>query len=425
MQKQRKSALGFFVLAGLFSAGVRAAEAPLTWEDCVRIAGQRNPDLLSARKSLESQRARTLGSYNGLMPQVTLSNSRTESGPASLGRTGGPQWQAQGSAGMDLFNLKNYADIGSASANQAQVSAQLRLESAALRFSLRQAFADFLLAQEQVTVSSKIMEIRKTNARTVSLRYASGRESKGNKMKAEAELFQAEAELAQAVRSLRSTRVELNRQLGRDDFAVTAATGTLETAALPPPPDGDSLLAGHPQIASFEAAEAVARAGVKSAWGQVFPNLSLNYSRSFVDSKEFPTANAQWSASGVLSLPLFGGGPTASWYAVTAAKRNFEKTQEDLRSAKLQVRGALESSWAGLAGSIDQVEVQRRFLAAANQRNDEAAIRYSSGLMTFEEWELVVSDFVNFERGMVQSRRDAVVAEAAWRKALGKGLEEQ
>jgi outer membrane protein TolC len=409
----------------MVSSGARAADAPLTWEDCVRIAEQRNPDLLSARKALESQRARYLGSYNGLMPQVTLSNSRTDGGPASAVRGAGPQWQAQGSAGMDLFNLKDYADIGSASATQSQVSAQLRLESAALRFSLRQAFADVLLAQEQVNVSTKIRDLRKTNARTVALLYDSGRESKGNRMKAEAELYQAEAELAQAVRSLRSTRVGLNHQLGHDDFALTTATGTLEAAALPPPPDDDSLLANHPQIASFEAAEAVARAGVKSAWSGVLPNLSVNYSRSVVDSKEFPTANAQWSAAGVLSLPIFGGGPTASWYAVTAAKRTLEKTREDLRSAKLQVRDTLESSWASLAGSIDQVEVQRRFLAAASQRNEEAGVRYSSGLMTFEDWELVVSDFVNFERSMVQSRHDAVIAESAWLKALGKGLEEQ
>jgi outer membrane protein TolC len=64
------------------------------------------------------------------------------------------------------------------------------------------------------------------------------------------------------------------------------------------------------------------------------------------------------------------------------------------------------------------------YLESARQRNDEATIRYSSGLMTYENWEIVVTDLVNFERSSIRSKRDAVVSEASWEQSIGKTLEE-
>ena len=44
--------------------------------------------------------------------------------------------------------------------------------------------------------------------------------------------------------------------------------------------------------------------------------------------------------------------------------------------------------------------------------------------MTYEDWELIVTDRVNFERSLVQAQRDAVIAEAQWTKAQGKGMDD-
>ena len=42
--------------------------------------------------------------------------------------------------------------------------------------------------------------------------------------------------------------------------------------------------------------------------------------------------------------------------------------------------------------------------------------------MTFENWELVVADRVNFEKGVLLAQRDSMIAEAEWERALGQAL---
>ncbi|MBI3565683.1 MAG: hypothetical protein HY079_10845, partial [Elusimicrobia bacterium] len=79
---------------------------------------------------------------------------------------------------------------------------------------------------------------------------------------------------------------------------------------------------------------------------------------------------------------------------------------------------------ASYANAVDQVGSQRAQLEASRQRNDEADVRYASGLLSFDNWTVIVSQRVSDEQSAVSSVRDAVVAQAAWEKALGKVLGE-
>lgn len=274
--------------------------------------------------------------------------------------TGASRWQADGSASLDLFNLASYARISSSSA------------------SLK---------------------------------------------RAEAELAEAEAGRAQAARALRVSRRELSRRLGLGADEVLLASGTLNIGPLPALPDSAALAASHPAVLQSAASESLARAALAEARSAFVPTLSVSAGKSFRGPGYFPE-KASWSAAGVLSLPLFGGGPTAAYHDTAAAGRDVAKAGEDLRSAREAVRAGIEASWAGLADNSDQLEVQRGFLEAARQRNEESSVRYSSGLMSFENWEQVVTELVSSERGWVRSRRDAVLAEADWNNSTGRALGE-
>jgi outer membrane protein TolC len=54
------------------------------------------------------------------------------------------------------------------------------------------------------------------------------------------------------------------------------------------------------------------KAAVSSAASALFPTFSVNYSRGVQDSSEFPTSNPYWTFTGLLSYPLFAGGPTVA-----------------------------------------------------------------------------------------------------------------
>jgi outer membrane protein TolC len=82
----------------------------------------------------------------------------------------------------------------------------------------------------------------------------------------------------------------------------------------------------------------------------------------------------------------------------------------------------LETVWSAYATATEQARVQAALLAAARQRNAEADVRYNSGLLTYDNWEIIVTDRVNQERQAIQAQLTAATAQAVWENALGKNI---
>lgn len=400
---------------------VTAPTRALAWTDCVGLALSKNPDLESALSAEAASRASYRQSFNPLLPSVTLSD-----GYSSGNLTGGrAAYLAEGTAAMSLFDMSKVAGIRSASAGLSQALANLRATSANTRYSLRAAYAQALFAQINTEVARQILQIRKVGAEMVSLRYESGDEYKGNMLTAKADQLTAEAVLRQAERSLRTSRRVLSQELGFDDFEELTATGTLNADMPPPPPDRMfDYVVQRPDVALQNAVLASAHASVASAQSSLWPTLTANYIRSRGDRVEFPSQIYGWSAGATLSYALFGGGPTSTWFAVESAKRSLDKAQTDLRSVENAAFVDLENSWASYANAYDNSIASKAELIAARQRNDEGDVRYASGLLTYDNWEVIVSERVNAEQSAIQSILNAVLAQAAWEKSLGKALGE-
>ncbi|MCB4792552.1 MAG: TolC family protein [Elusimicrobia bacterium] len=416
-------AVVIFTIPQLFAQSPDAGSI-LSWPDCVSLALRNNPFLASSRHSLEASKSSYYGSYNSLMPQVSLSHSYSDS---SSSLPGSANWQTAGSARLNIFNKSQITSIKTSQAFFSQSEISLRQASSTLRLNLRRAFYQLLFAQKKIEVSQIIMKMRQDEGQLVSLRYDSGTEYKGNMQRAEAQLLQAKADLAQALRDLRIAQRAINQQLGLDDFTVIKVTSTLniqEPGDLPK--DEVSLLRNRPDIGLQGIVVRIAELNLKQAKSSTWPNLSASYSLSSQGQDEFSTglagSESAWGVS--LSYPLFGSGPTATYYAIETAKNNLKKAKQDLRTAVQEAISDIETTWSDFAGAVDQAKVQAALLEAARTRNDEANIRYDSGLMTYDNWEIITSDRINQERQVIQAQLNALVAQAAWENALGKQLEE-
>ena len=396
--------------------------APLTWQECVRSAARNNPDLLSSVRAVEASRAQYLGSYNGILPKVSLSNSYTDSSSSNLAET--KTWQAQGTASLDLIDFGQWASIQSASASFHESQANLEVARATALLNLYKAFAGLLYAQEEVLVDTNIRDTWKLNADMIGLRYKSGSESKGNAMNTNAQFLQAQASLAQASRDVRVAQQELGQAIGMDDYQALVATGTWSVSPAPSPhPDLMALLVKIPQIRAQDAVVELARAAVSTARSTFFPTLSLSYSKGASGGSEFPS-DPFWSFAGTVNLPLLAGGLTSTYFANRAALRSFEKAQQDLRSLKNQSLTTLETAWSGYSQAEDQIRVQRAFLEADKQRKAEYDVLYRSGLLPFQEWILVVQEYVNFQTSYLRAEQTLLLAQAQWRFAIGEELGE-
>ena len=371
---------------------------------------------------MEASRAQYKGSFNGILPKVSLSNTYTDSSPAGSGES--KTWLAQGTASLDLVDFGQWATIQSASASLKQSQANLEVAGTTTLLSLYKAFAALLYSQEEVQVTTNILDIWKINSRMINLRYKSGSESKGNNMNTQAQLLQAEVGLNQAGRDIEVAQQQLSQVLGMDEFHTLVATGTWDVPPVPTPhPDFEAMLVKLPPIRAQEAVVEQARAAIKLAHSTLWPTLSLNYSNGTVGTSEFP-ASPFWSFTGAVNYPLFGAGLTSTYYASQAAQRSYEKAQQDLRSLRNETLTNLESAWSAYAQAQDQIRVQRAFLEADKQRKAEYDVLYQSGLLSFQDWILVVEEYVNFQTSFLRSEQNLILAEAQWRFATGEQLGE-
>ncbi len=418
---------GFLILCLAGTSAWCQNASPLTWDECVRMAALRNPDLRSALEGMESSRAQYRGSYNGILPKLSLSNSYTDSSSSNFGGSGSSEskvWQAAGTASLNLIDFNQWATIQSASASLRQNEANYRVSSANTLLGLYKSFASLLYAQEEIHVFASIRDTWKMNADMINLRYRSGSESKGNNMNTQAQLLQANTNLTQSSRDVQVAQQQLSQSLGMDEFNALVVTGTWTVAQAPTPhPDMMNLLTKEPQIQAQLAVVDQARAAIKIAHSSLWPTLSLNYTKGTEGATEFPS-NPFWSFTGVASYPLFGGGLTSTYYASQAAERSYEKATDDLRSLRNQLLSNLESAWSAFAQAEDQVRVQQAFLAADRQRKAEYDVLYQSGLLSFQEWILVVEEYVNFQTSFLRAEQNLILAEAQWRFATGEQLGE-
>jgi outer membrane protein TolC len=305
-----------------------------------------------------------------------------------------------------------------------QAEANLRQASASLRFNLATAFYQLLYDQEDIQVSINILAMRDKASQLVTLRYESGTGYKGDMLTAKAQLFSAKADVEQVKRNLRADQRVLDQQLGLDEFTVISVTSTLsiqEPADLPN--DFEPLLSKRPDIMLQQAILKTARLSLSLAKSSLWPILSANYTLSNSGPTEFSgSPHSGWGVG--LNYPLFSGGPTSTYYSVAAAKSSLAKAEQDMRAVREQALSNIETIWSNFKGALDQTKVQAALLESARVRNDEADIRYSSGLMTYDNWEIIASARINQEHTAIQSLLTALNAEAAWAQALGRQLEE-
>lgn len=399
------------LLVCLALPGPTRAEDLLSWAACLETARRHNPDWAATQETLQERRNARRESLNALGPTLSLYNSYNDSDRPS------PQtrWQAGGTAQWDLWNQQKIAALRSADAALEQARADRALQSAQTRRALRSAFGALLAAQELTATAETIRALRQKNARTVALKYEAGREFKGNKMKAEAEWAQAEVARTQALRDLRAAQVELARQLGASALPV------LEPTDLPKGPPG-SFPADSPRRRSAAARRRAAEAALQSARSDFWPSLTSSYTRGFSGPREFPT-DPQWSAGLTLRVPLFSGGPTAAWDRARGARHALARAREEERATDLDLRAQWESAEAEWASAQDQKHVRALFLNAARQRNNEATVRYTQGMISFDIWEQAVAELVQSEQNHIAARRNAWAALGQWEEVQGMGLE--
>lgn len=415
----RPAVMGAVVCLVLMSVVCPAhAGMTLTWDECVRKVLADNPDIRGARESLRAAEADWKSSRATYLPDISASGSYS--------RTHAPRTGDNFSYGVSgsqrLYpGLDDRPEVEQSAAQLDAARAGLASTVASVRYSLKSAFADMLFAQENIRLTEKIADRREQNVRLVKARFDAGREHKGSYLRLQAAAHQARFEVQQARRALRVAQRKLLQMLGQEKFSDVGVRGSLETDTPPSNPDIEMLSEQVPAVIEATANRRAAEAGLTVTRRRFGPTVSASASASRSSGKWLPRIESgEWTGGISISLPLYSG--TSEKYDVISAEAGVIRLQSSEKNAKDQAVYDLEDKLASLSDAIGQVAVQDDFLEAAKVRAQIGQAQYTSGLLSFEDWDIIENDLIDKQKSSLAGRRTALIAESAWQETLGTGF---
>ena len=421
-----------------------SAEETILWQDCVKEAKSSHPDLLAAAEKIKQAKASKEITRSAYLLQLDFDASEVTTKNASFGASGSSvelisassssgsssssksnrstTYQFEVSAQQLLFDgFKTSFDLSS---NERSITASrynYDVTSSNIRLRLRTAYVNLLSAQEYLKVAQDIEARRKQTLELVKLRYDGGREHKGSLMTSGANLTQAIYDVAQATRDIYLYQRQLTKELGRSKFNLMTAAGELEVKdQIRMLPNFEKIAETNPLLRQLIAQKEAAQFGLRSAYANFFPQIYANGSAGNTNTRWFPDKN-EYSIGTSITFPIFDGGNRIA--TAQKAKGAFGQSQADERSGRDSVIFTLANTWTQLQDAIDNVEVQRKVLEAAQERAKISAAEYAIGLLSYDSWIIIENNLVSAKKSYISAQNAGLVAEANWVQAKGGTLD--
>lgn len=392
---------------------------PLGWSASIAEAAAHNAELQAAQASLDAARYASRGAYSGFLPQISAAAAHTESS-GSLVTTSPAAYSGSVTATQNLFSgFSDSAKVEQAAGNLEVAEASYAAARAQLSLDLKSAFAGLRYAQDNVELTSRIVERLAENVRLVELRFEGGRENKGSLLLTRATLAQARYDNLQAQHALASAQSQLARVLGRADSESLSVTEPVPTGTPQPVNDLTALAKSTPNYRLLAAEERAAAAGVVLARAAFYPSLNLTGTLSREGADWFPEGSRRTVGVNV-TIPIFNGG--RDYHATRSSAASLAAAGFNKEGTERQIQVSLRQAYAGYVAAVERLKVDAAYIEAAEARAQIARSKYNNGLMSFEDWDRIESDLILRQKGWLASQRDRVTAEATWEQIQGKGV---
>lgn len=403
------------------------SEEILNWQDCVKIARENHPDLISAKEKVSQAKTNAGITRSVMLPQIdtnaTAATSKNNYSGRASSLSGKTESYSYGITGKQLLfdSAKSAYDLKSAQKQIESSDFDLQITSTNVRLSLRNSFIQLLRAQESMSIAKDIVKIRKQNFDLVEMRYKAGVENKGSLLQAEANLAQAEFELSQAERQVSLGQHSLIKGMGLSEFKPIKISGDIKSVKPQnEKPDTASLAVINPALQKIRKQKESAEYKIKAADLDNSPKLYGQLSAEKTGSK-WPPENSELTASVQLSFNLFQGGKY--YYQSSNARAVYRQLTADERSVRDSIMISLEQKWTEFRNYTDIANVQSKFLKAAEERAVIADAQYAIGSLVFNNWIIIQDALVSAKKSYLEALASAQFAEAEWIQAKGGTLD--
>ncbi|HEY5999488.1 MAG TPA: TolC family protein, partial [bacterium] len=368
------------------AAARRGQAASVVYPQVNATAGASWTEAVSAATG-DSQRA-TLTSVQGTVSQLIADFGRTSAG---IDRAGG------------------LADAAAEAARSSRVE---------VVFAANVAYFNVLRAEAALGVARETVRQRETLQRQAQAFFDTGLKARIDVVRAEANLYQARADVAGAEHDVHTSRLVLLNAIGIDapaDFelagapAVAEAAGTLEDWQR----EADER---HPDLVSLRLEVIAARSAVLAARRGDNPTVTANGRLGF-SGEDAPTDRG-WSIGAQVAVPVFNGLLTRR--QTDEAKALLASTEFALANRRREIRLLVEQADRSLRDAAEQLAAREKEREAFAENLRLATGRYEAGAGDIIEMIDAQLQMTSAETNVVQARFDRAVGLAALYRALGR-----
>jgi outer membrane protein TolC len=380
--------------------------------DLLELSKTRDPRLNKAQTLQDAQELTTSSRLLQFLPNLSLSSSRSES---SL-RDG----HINTSGLTSNFNIfKGGQDLGSYRAarfNLLQRQQNTLLTELTIEQDITLALLNYLKLQKQKELQDRILELAKENLSITQIRFNQGRVPEADLLKAKVELNNRSEELTNLQTEWELASQDIQRWVMESDLKKHTTWPWPEIKSnyfLNKSANLENISENHPQIASLAFQTQVADQLANSLWGNLLPNLDLQFERNRVDSS-LTRSGRYWESSILLLLkiPLFDGlrdvaglREQRAQARALAYETQFAKTELEANKKALQQTVIL---------SLEALKRRQQTTALAQNLYQQSLKRYKAGLTSYADLSLDMDRWIRSESLLIQGHWQASGQLARW-----------
>ena len=409
--------LAFALMIPIQPTAVEGQEGPLTLQDCLSIAMERNPLIRSAQERYQASLARIRSAR--ALPQPSLDvDSDLMSTPTNLR---GADERYVGISQTIPFPGRTWLQGRVAQEESAETLADADLQREELAFQVKTAFFGVLLAGELLDHARQNLELTRDFVRMTEVRYEAGDLAQVELVRARLEEAKAASDLRAKQNGVRLARSRMNFLLARESSEPLELEGELKVPALQVDLDKLTTMAleSRPEMHRINAS--MARESLIKSQGYLsyLPDFDVGLAKHRQTGED-----DTWDMTLSVSLPVFFWQPVRG--EIAEANANYRGLREEAAHLTNAIALEVQEAFVDLTTAADQISLFEE------QILNQAQEAYQMYEFAYQQGEIGAMDLIEARRTLNEARTsyaDALytydVAQAGIEKSVGRPMEDQ
>jgi outer membrane protein len=399
----------------------------LTLDEAIQIALDNHPSIKASRERIGAQQAVLGQQMSAYYPTINMSNfyhTGTQTAGAPTTNRATERYQSQANLAMTLYNFgKREATVQSARDTLDVTNFNYKTTVDGVILGVKQAYYLYLGAKAIVALREETVKSRQLLVNQARGFYEVGTRARIDVVRAESNLYTAEADLIAARNAMQLAWVTLKNAMGLRELPQRPLVEEAIVTTIPYTLDQARELAfeSRPELKSFEAQRRAQDQTIAAARRGHLPDLLFDANHRYGGTsfdREGPLLRPSWQVQTSLVFPIFDGLRTTNRVEETVRTYYVIRNQEEQQ--RQQVALDVEQAYLTLVELRDRIKANEAAANAAKENLDLANGRYQVGVGSIIEVTDAQTLYTDAQTTYIRSLYDYKIADAQLTRAIGQ-----